>query len=179
MEMMASRNGMVVALHLRLRLQRRPHHVTSRDPKSHQPHWLYIHDTQHQCIYLLHILTSSHTNPELPYQSSNNHTQHTHHNARDNHPTSDSDSTLQLARLVKPTAPAPPHRRNSLLRQNRAHLLPHKLRAAVDRLRRPQAIDPLLRLETQQRRRERASDRQLRRERGDLAAMGGRRWQQS
>ena len=94
-------------------------------------------------------------------------------------PTSDPHPTLQLARLVEPTAPAPPHRRNSLLRQNSPNLLPHKLRAAIDRLRLPQALDPLLRLETQQHRRERARNRQLRRERRNLAAMGGRRWQQS
>lgn len=76
-------------------------------------------------------------------------------------PTSHPHPALQLARLVEPTAPAPPHRRHRLLRQDRARLLAHQLRPAVHNRRRPQALHPLMRLETQQRRRERAGHWQL------------------
>ena len=92
-------------------------------------------------------------------------------------PTSNPHPTLQLPRLVEPTASSPPHRRHRLLRQDRARLLAHQLRTAVHHRRRPQALHPLMRLETQQCRRERASNRQLRRERWDLAAMGRGRWE--
>lgn len=166
--------------HLRLRLN--PTHVTSQAPKSHHRiGCTYLYDTTPLHIPIAHPHSRSHQpRASLPTAwKTHKHTQDTHHNAPNNHPTSNSDSPLQLPRLVKPTAPAPPHRRNSLLRQNSPNLLPHKLRAAIDRLRRPQALDPLLRLETQQHRRERARNRQLRRERRNLAAMGGRRWQQS
>ena len=167
--------------HLRLRLNPHSRHISSS--KKSPPHWLYI-PIRHNTIAYTHCtssqsLTSTQSSPTNRRLNTQTHTQPTHHNAPNNHPTSNSDSPLQLPRLVKPTAPAPPHRRNSLLRQNSPNLLPHKLRAAIDRLRRPQALDPLLRLETQQHRRERARNRQLRRERRNLAAMGGRRWQQS
>lgn len=92
-------------------------------------------------------------------------------------PTSNPHPTLQLPRLVEPTAPSPPHRRNRLLRQDRARLLAHQLRTAVHHRWRPQALHPLMRLETQQCRRERAGNRQFRRECGHLAAMGRGRWE--
>ena len=144
--------------------------------------------TFHYCIgrkhHIVHTTPTAHTPtakvPEISHPDTETFpsslSQHKHHNASPNHPTSNSNTALQLARLVQPTAPAPPHRRNSLLGQDRADLLPRELRAAVDRSRRPQALDPLVRVETQQRGRERASDGQLRRQRGDLAAMGGGRW---
>ena len=163
--------------HLRLRLN--PTHVTSQAPKSQVTTTLAVHRQHNTSAYTVPIACPHNRSPQprapLPTATQT----HTHHNAPNNHPTSNSDSPLQLTRLVKPTAPAPPHRRNSLLRQNSPNLLPHKLRPAINRLGRPQALDPLLRLETQQHRRERARNRQFRRERGDLAAMGARRWQQS
>lgn len=81
---------------------------------------------------------------------------------------------IQLPRLVQSTSPPPPHRRNSLLRQISPRLLPHQFCAAVHYRRRSQALHKILLVETEQRRRERACDRQLRRERRNLAAMGRR-----